>query len=179
MGLERLFDLLVEFIDLFRCWFIIDQYERGIVLQLGKFRREVGPGFHLMLPFRMDQVLVDNVVTRTANLRTQTLTTQGGKDVVLSPVLSYRIRDLKKFMLEVEGAEHALADVTYGTIADMVRHSTFEDMLTDEWHDALYKEVRKQGFCFGIEVLAVRLSDLGQLRSFRLINSTDVVEYKE
>jgi len=173
MGLERLFDLLLEFMDLFRFWQVIDEFERGIVLQWGKFRREVGPGLRLVCPFGIDEVLVDNVVFKTSNLRTQTLTLKDGKSVVISPVISYRIRDIKRFLLEVEGAEDALADSTCGTVGEMVRHCDMRELMQDEWHEKLYQEVRKQGFRFGIEVLAVRLSDFGDMRTFRLINSND------
>ncbi len=180
MGLEKLFDLLLEFLDLFRFWQVVDQYEQGIVLQLGKFRRDLKtPGLKIICPFGIDQVFTVNVTLHTMNLRTQTLTQKDGKTIVMSPVLSYRIRDAKKFTLEAESADDALADITYGTVAEMVRQSTMEEMMDDTWHELLYKEVRRQGFAFGIEVLAVRLSDFGALRTIRLINSDDATAGEE
>ncbi len=173
MGFERIIEIALEFIYWFQFWFVLDEYEKGVVLQLGKFRREVGPGFWFCLPFGIDQVLQENFTFRTARLRTQTLTTKDLKTVVVSPVVAYRIKHIKKFLLEVESAEDALKDVTYGTMGEKIRSAHFLDMMTDEWHDELYKEVREQGFIFGIEVLSVRLSDFGEIFTARLINSND------
>lgn len=173
MGIEKLLDLLIEFVDLFRFWEVINQFERGVVLQLGKFRREVGPGIQLICPFAIDKVLTDNVTFKTGRLRAQTLTTKDRKTIVVSPVVAYKIKHIKKFLLEVEGAEDALEDMTYGTVGTLVRKTRFDEMMSDEWHDTLFEQVRKEGFKFGIEVEAVRLSDFGDILTIRLINSDD------
>jgi len=179
MGIEKLFDVLLEFINLFRFWEVVHEFEQGIVLQFGKFRRVVGPGIRFILPMGIDCIIVDNITFKTSNMRSQTLTMRDKNTLVVSPVIAYRIHDIKKFLLEVESAEDALRDCTHGTVGEMVRHSTLDEMMTDEWHAKLYSKVREQGFQFGIEVLQVRLSDFGSLRTIRLINSNDYVEAVE
>ena len=71
---DRLFDFLFRFIELFRCFTVINEYERGIVLRLGKYNRELDKGFHWLLPLAIEEALSENVVITTINLNSQSLT---------------------------------------------------------------------------------------------------------
>ncbi|MHC4157181.1 MAG: SPFH domain-containing protein, partial [Planctomycetota bacterium] len=162
MGFEKVVELFLQFIGLFKFWEVIDPYERGVVLQLGRFRREIGPGWWLRCPFGIDKVISSNVVFKTIRLPSQTLTTIDGGSLVLTPVVSFKILDIKKFLLEVDTATGALKDSVCGVVGEMIRHSTMKEMMKDEWHTCLRDEVRRLGRKFGISVVKVRLPDFGK-----------------
>jgi len=168
--LDRLVDAIVDFLDLFRFWEVVDHFEEGVVLRLGKYRCKCGPGFHWIAPFGIDQVLTENVVLDTIDLGPQSLTTSDGRDVVISGVVSWKIRDIKKVLLDVDGAESVLTDSAYGLIQDAVEQSQWEDVRTAEFTTAVTKAVRSKAFAWGIEVTAVQFRDKSKCRSLRLWN---------
>ena len=167
---DRLIDLLVEFVGIFVFWVVIDQYERGVVLRFGKFQREIGPGLHWLIPFGVDAAMTDNVVTRTDSLRNMTFTLRDGVSVVASAVVRYNIRDVKKALLEVEGIDHVMNDAILANMSDMVRASTWEDLPTPEFGEALSKACRKSGWKYGVEIENVAFSDLCRTKSLSLMS---------
>lgn len=165
---DKLIEIVLQFIDLFRFWEIIDDYERGIVLRLGKYSKSLDPGLHFITPLGVDKVLKDNVVPRTANLGAQALVTLDGKQITVSAIVTAQIRDIRKIFLEVENVDQALTDSCYATIGDLVVTHTWDQLRTPEFSDTLTKACRKQAFRYGIEILRVQLADLMPSRGIRL-----------
>jgi regulator of protease activity HflC (stomatin/prohibitin superfamily) len=166
--IDKLIDLIVNFMDLFRFWQVINEYERGIVLRLGVFQRELEPGLHWVIPFHIDNVLHDNVVPRTVALGAQSLMTKDGVTVAVSGVVTARIRHIRKALLEVEGVDHALVDSCSAAVAEHVARATWDELRAVASGEALLKECRKQEFQYGIEILRVQLSDITTCRVVRL-----------
>jgi regulator of protease activity HflC (stomatin/prohibitin superfamily) len=167
--LDRLIDLLLQTLGLFQFWTVLDEYERGVVLRLGRFHREIGPGFHWMVPMGIDMALTDNVVTRTDTTRNLTLTLRDGTTVVCSAVVRYNIRDVKKALLEVEGIDHVIQDCVFGNISDVVRGASWEDLPSPEFGENLTKMCRRQAWRYGVEIENVVFSDLCRSRSLSLM----------
>lgn len=165
---DRLIDIALQFIGLFRFVIVIDEFERGVVLRFGKYNKTLEPGLHWLIPFNIDNVLVDNVVPRTVNLGAQGLTTRDGKTVTLSAVITAQIRDVRKAMLEVENVDSALIDSCYAAIGDLVVAHDWESIKTPEFSELVTKACRKQAWRYGIEVLRVQLADLTPSRALRL-----------
>ena len=167
--LERLVEFFQSILSLFQFWTVVDQYENGIVLRLGKFYRELDPGFHWVIPLGVDRVLCENVALETKNLGTQSLTTKDGQFVIVGVVLSYRIKDVKKFLLEVEDADSVLKDSTYGVVGEYVASSTWEEISKLETQTEIHQEIRKKAFRWGIEVVTLQFSDISKSKTIRLI----------
>jgi regulator of protease activity HflC (stomatin/prohibitin superfamily) len=165
---DKLIDILLQFVDLFRFFIVIDEFERAVVLRLGKFNRTLEPGLHFLIPFNVDNTIVDNVVPRTVNLGAQGLTTKDGKTITLSAVVTAQIRDIRKATLEVEHVNEALVDSCYATIGDLVVAHDWDDVRKPEFSITLHKACRRQAMKYGIEILRVQLSDLTPSRAIRL-----------
>lgn len=168
--IDRLLDFLLEILDLFRFWTVIDAFEEGVVLRLGKYSRTIGPGLHLMLPFGLEEDMTESVVPTTKNLGPQSLTTFDDVAVVVSGVITYRIHDIKKVLLEVEDAETCLEDSSYGVIGEMVNHTEWDSLIDAEFHEELSKMIRKRAWRWGIEVMQVQLAEVAKCWSVRLWN---------
>lgn len=166
--LDRLIDLLLQWISFFVPFVVIDQFEQAVVLRFGKFNRELDPGFHWIIPFDIERVIADNVVPRTVNLGAQSLTTRDGRQVVVGGVVTAQIRDIRKATLEVEGVDHALQDSCYGAIGALVASRSWDDVQREDFSDELTKSCRRQAWRFGIEILRVQLSDLSLAKTLRL-----------
>ena len=157
---DRIIDVLLSIVGWFQFWTVVDQYERGVVLRFGRFQREVGPGLHWLIPFEVDRVLVDNVVIRTDNTRNMTFTLQDGTTVMASVIVRYRIDDVKKALLEVEGIDHVINDCVLGNVSDLIRRATWEDLPKPEFGEALNKVGKRQARRYGVAIENLQFSDL-------------------
>lgn len=177
--LDRIVDFFLNFAKAFQFWVIVYAYEQGVHMRFGKFLRVLQPGLWFCWPFHMDHVLVDNVVTRTVHIGAQSLTTKDGKSVVVSAVITLKINDIYKALLEVESIEHAMMDVCYGSVSRHVDSSTWEQLHSEEAFDGLSKECRRAAKRYGLEVDRVQLADLSVCKTFRMVNSDHPTRYEE
>ena len=155
-------------IGLFKFFTVIDAFEEGVLLRLGKYKRTVKPGLRFHWPFYIDNILTDNVVTDPLSLGTQSLTTKDGKSIVISAVVTWRIFDVRRTLLEVDGAESALYDVASGYIHEQVAANTWATIRKPEFPATLKKHIQKQARKWGISVTNVQFSDCSLSRSYRL-----------
>lgn len=165
---DRLFDFFATVYESFLPATIINEYEMGVVLRFGKYHRTIGPGLRWIIPFNVENVLKDRVVRTTSYLQVQSLTTKDGKNVVSSPILVYKIGNIKRWLLEVDDAEDALHDVTYGINEELTINTAFDDVMTPEFTEELTRRVKEAGVAWGARVEAVKFSDRTKTKSLRL-----------
>ena len=165
--IDRLLDLLLSALDLFRFWVVIEAFERAIVLRLGLHVRTLEPGLHFVWPLNIERVLHDNVVLRTTTIQPQSLTTADGETVVVSAVVTSRIEDIAKAILEVEGVDHALMDACFGAIGEAVAKSTWADLTSEKFAQDVTKTCRRQAKAYGVHIERVQLGDKAKCIAIR------------
>lgn len=181
-ALDKLFEIIRECFFFFVPFVVIRHFERGVQLRFGVKHAVLEPGFHWVRAFNIDEVLKDNVAPRTYRI-VSNLTTLDGRSVVVGIVITARIRDIVKALLEVEHMDDALKDAAHGVLFRYVAGHTWDDLRAvqkpvddaadedgtkDTGPDELYRGCRKLAFRWGVEVIRVQLSDLAQSRSIRL-----------
>ncbi len=170
--LDRLIDLIKEWLEFLQFVTIIDSYERGVVLRWGRLHRVLEPGLHWYWPLNVEQVFTHPVVLDTMPLREQSLTTADGVSVVLTGVISYEVVDVAKLLLEVQGARNAIEDAACGVIGDKVVRSTWQEVSDAAFANAVAIEVRRNAKKYGIHVTQLLFQDLTKSRSLRVWNSS-------
>lgn len=169
---DKLVDLFIQFIKIFQFTLIIAPWQRAIRLRLGKFHSILEPGLHFYFPFWIDRVVGESVVMETMQIKPQSLTTKDGKTVVVTAVVTFRIEDIRTFLLDVEGRNNAVEDSTYGSISSYVMKKTWEELVAlDDLGNELTKTVRRQAKRYGVDIISVQIMDFIQCRPLRLITS--------
>lgn len=174
---DKFFEVLKECFFFFVPFVVLRHYERGVKLRKGINKGKLDPGFHWVIPFNLDEVLKDNVAPRTIRI-VSNLTTLDGRSVVVGIVVTAKIRDIEKALLEVENMDDALRDSCHGSLFRYVTAHTWDDLRAaqtptddedeEKGPEELYKSCRKMAFRWGVEVMRVQLSDLSVSRSIRL-----------
>lgn len=177
--IDRLMDFLTGCVKIFQFWCIVYAYEQGVQMRFGKFLKVLDPGLHYCLPFHIDHVMVDNVVTRTVHLGAQSLTTKDGKSIVVSAVVTMRIADIRKALLEIESIQHAMVDACYAAVTAHVSVSTWEALHDTDAFDNLTKLCKRQARRYGLEVERVQLGDLAICRTYRQVTSDHPTRYED
>lgn len=168
---DRVFDFLVQIIGIFHCWMVIDVYERGVLLRLGKFVRVLEPGFHWTYPFYIDRVISENVVPRTHRMPGLAVTTTDGRAIGFDAIITYAINDVVKAVLGCEHVEDAIADTCSGLICTELSKLSWEELHTKGAPDSLTKVCRSRGWRWGVEIQAIQLSGTAVVKSIRLVSN--------
>ena len=167
---DRLIDFLVSILGLFAFWTVIDPFELGIVLRLGRYSRTIEPGFHFVMPLGFEEVLSENVVPTTTNLNEQVLTCSDGVAVVAATMVRWSISDVRKTLLEVEDADEVLEDTCYGQTTKVIAAlpwSQLSDISAIE--TTLLAAMRRRSHQWGIKVHEVSFTDLAKVKVLRVV----------
>jgi regulator of protease activity HflC (stomatin/prohibitin superfamily) len=141
---------------------IADQWERVVVLRLGKFTELKGPGVFFIVPV-IEKVAywIDNRIITTSFKAEKTLT----KDTVpvdVEAVLFWKVLDAKKAALEVEDYRSAISWASQTALREVIGKSFLSDML--EGREKLDKELQKiidlRTIEWGVHVSSVEIRDV-------------------
>lgn len=168
---DRIFDFIESVWEWFIPWVIIDAYEMGVVLRLGKFNRVINPGLRIIWPFGIESVKYETVVRQTAYLDVQSLTTKDGKTVSVAGIITFTITDIKKFLLDIDDGENDMSNMVYGIIADCVEDTNWREIKTQVFNCRVFGHAQKEcnEYC-GVNIIAIKWSDKATSRNLRLWN---------
>lgn len=168
--LDKLIDIVLQFIDDLVPWVVIPHYDRGVRLRLGKPCGVLECGFHWKVPFA-DQILTHMIMPTTMNLSEQSVVTADGTAVVVKAVIKYEVENVERLLLEVNSASDALSDMAQGLIRDKLIAADWKDCNNDKITSDISRSIKIEAKKWGIRVLTVVLTDLSPMRSIRLLNS--------
>jgi regulator of protease activity HflC (stomatin/prohibitin superfamily) len=147
--LDRLIDVLIEFIGLFQCWVYIDAFEKGVVLRVGKFHRTIDPGMRWTIPFGIETVIRANAMPDPMYLSVQSLHTADDFQCTVQIGVIWKIIDIKVFLIDNESTEAMVGMLCEGIVRDAVNGSTWEEVSASEFPNsmraAMNRKVRKRG----------------------------------
>lgn len=167
--MEKLLEILHEIWDRIMPGVIVDCYEGGVLLRLGKYHKDLQPGLTWFIPI-MYRAMTEIVVENSETLHIQRLTTADGHSVCITPVVSFNIRDVKKYLLDVEGRGTFLSDGVSSAVSKYVRTTKWEDLAKEENMKTLLTHIRRRSGRYGVEVLSVEFRDIVKVRALALVD---------
>jgi len=174
--LESLINFIISLWQWFIPFRVVDQWEMGVILRLGKFKRVAAPGFHWIIPFNVDKLMTAASVVQTHRLNKQSITTKEGKQIVVSAVIKFTVTDIRAFLLDVFQSGDAIEDVSMGGLRKIIASKSWDECQHDDLEEELKKAVKAEVKKFGIEVQKVTLPDLACIRSIRLLQDKMIDE---
>ncbi len=141
---------------------IVNQWERVVLLYLGRFVGIRGPGLVIIIPFlNTIPVTIDTRVITTSFNAEETLT----KDTVpvnVDAVLFWQVFDVQKAALEVQTYKDSVLLAAQTALRDVIGKTMLADMLAGrEMIDAeLQKTIQRRIDGWGINVLSVEIRDV-------------------
>jgi regulator of protease activity HflC (stomatin/prohibitin superfamily) len=110
---------------------VANQYQRAVVLRLGRFQAIRGPGLYWIIPLVEWQFTVDQRTVTTAVEQQETIT-KDNVPVKINAVVWYRIFDPKKAILEVRAVDDAVIQVALTTLRTGIGRYTLDDVLKEQ-----------------------------------------------
>jgi regulator of protease activity HflC (stomatin/prohibitin superfamily) len=141
---------------------VADQWEKAVVLRVGRFRTLAGPGIFTIIPL-VDTIAywIDLRIITTSFTAEKTLT----KDTVpvdVEAVLFWKVTDPKKAALEVEDYRSAISWAAQTALREVIGKSFLADMLEGrEKLDAILQKIIDQRTeQWGIHISSVEIRDI-------------------
>jgi len=167
---ERVLDFIAASWNILRPLLVVSDYEGGVVLRFGRYNREITPGLNWKIPLADNAIITSTVITTMA-LRPQTLTTKDDLTIVLSAIVKYHISDVRAYLLDIWDSADVLNDLTLGAIREIIASVNYEDLRGSLIEEEVLKTVKDEASRYGVDIHKVTFSDLGKVRSLRLITN--------
>lgn len=139
---------------------IIRQFERAIILRLGKYQTQVGPGIQKRIPF-VDNVLVVDIREKVREFKAERMLTKDNIPVTIDAILRYRIIESrsKDALLNVENFNEMIQQVSQTTLRNNIGSSLFQDVLSkrEEINENIKSIISKEASGWGMEVTGVEI----------------------
>jgi len=140
---------------------IISQWQKGVVFQLGKFSREIGPGLNIIIPV-IEYVRYVDMRVRTMDVVPQEVMTKDSVPVKIDAVVYYQIFDAAKSIISVENFALASTLLAQSKLRDVLGKYDLDTLLANK--DQLGKEVLEilQGptDVWGITIISVEIKNI-------------------
>ena len=140
---------------------IINQYERGVVLRLGKFSRTLQPGFRVIIPY-VDKMLKVDVRTTPMDIPKQEVITRDNVTVNVDAVVYARVIDAQKAVLETTNYKYATSTFAQTALRDVTGNFDLDEILSkrDEISAQIREIVDAQTDKWGIDIESVKLQNI-------------------
>lgn len=140
---------------------IINQYERGVVLRLGKYSRMLNPGFRIIIPY-IDHMTKVDVRTTPMDIPKQEVITRDNVTVNVDAIVYFRVIDAPKAVLETTNYAYATSTFAQTALRDVTGNFDLDEILSkrDEISAQIREIVDAQTDKWGIDIENVKLQNI-------------------
>ena len=140
---------------------IVNQYERGIVLTLGRFSGIKEPGLRFLIPGIQTMRKVD-VRTTPIDVPKQEVITKDNVTVSVDAIVYFRVINAAKAVLETTNYVYATSQFAQAALRDVTGNFELEDLLSkrEEISGQIKEIVDAQTDKWGIDVESVKLQNI-------------------
>jgi regulator of protease activity HflC (stomatin/prohibitin superfamily) len=139
---------------------IIRQYERAVILRIGKYHRQSGPGIQSRIPFA-DSIMVVDIREKVREFNAERMLTKDNVPVTIDAILRYKIIETrsKDALLNVENFNEMIQQVSQTTLRNNIGSSLFQDVLSkrEEINQHIKSIISHEAGNWGVEVTGVEI----------------------
>ena len=140
---------------------IVNQYERGVVLTLGRFTGVREPGLRIVVPIIQRMIRVD-IRSTPIDVSKQEVITRDNVTVNVDAVVYLRVIKPDRAVLEITNYVYGTSQFAQAALRDVIGNADLDDVLTkrDEMSRLIKEIVDKQTDEWGIDVEAVKIQNI-------------------
>jgi regulator of protease activity HflC (stomatin/prohibitin superfamily) len=159
---------------------IAAQWERGVVLRLGKFQSIKGPGLMYIVPF-VDSVRFVDLRLLTLNIPSQQVITKDNVPAAIDGVLFFLVADAEKAVILVQDFAFAIAQYAQATLRDVVGGLSLDELLTEreQIQKRIAEVVEEHIRGWGLHIDSIRLQDIEMPEDLKRIMSRQASAERE
>lgn len=137
---------------------ILKEYERGVILALGRFWRVKGPGLILVVPIIQQMFRVD-LRTVVMDVPPQDVISRDNVSVHVNAVVYFKVVDPQRAVLQVENYYEATSQLAQTTLRSVLGQHELDEMLAEreKLNSDIQKILDSQTDAWGIKVSIVEI----------------------
>jgi regulator of protease activity HflC (stomatin/prohibitin superfamily) len=143
---------------IFSAFKVLAEYERGVILTLGRYTGTKGPGLIIVIPM-LQKVLKVDLRTVVMDVPPQDVISKDNVSVSVNAVVYFRVMDPSKATLQVENFYEAISQLAQTTLRSVLGQHELDEMLTER--DKLNQDIQvildEQSEPWGVKVANVEI----------------------
>ena len=157
----EVFIIIVAAVVLLSSIRVVNQYERGVVLTLGKFTGVREPGLRLVVPVIQQMTKVD-MRTMPIDVPHQEVITRDNVTATVDAVVYFRVVNPEKSVLQNTNYILSTSQFSQAALRDVIGNADLDDLLSkrDEMSHQIKEIVDVQTDHWGVDVEAVKLQNI-------------------
>jgi regulator of protease activity HflC (stomatin/prohibitin superfamily) len=140
---------------------IVKEWERGVILRLGRLVGAKGPGFFLIIPF-VDRMIKVDLRVVTLDVPRQDVITRDNVTVGVDAVVYFRVVDPEAAVVKVLDHIKATSMISQTTLRNVLGQHELDELLTqrEKLNQALQKIIDEQTDPWGVKVSIVEIKQV-------------------
>ncbi|MEU9093119.1 SPFH domain-containing protein [Streptomyces sp. NPDC087901] len=141
---------------------VVKQYERGVVLRLGRLRADIrGPGFTMVLP-GVERLRKVNMQIVTMPVPAQDGITRDNVTVRVDAVIYFKVVDAASAVVEVEDYRFAVSQMAQTSLRSIIGKSDLDDLLSnrEKLNQGLELMIDSPAVGWGVQIDRVEIKDV-------------------
>jgi regulator of protease activity HflC (stomatin/prohibitin superfamily) len=140
---------------------ILPEYERGVILRLGRYIGTRGPGFFLIIPF-VDTMRKADLRIITMDVPPQEVITKDNVTVRVNAVVYFRVVEPDSAILKVMDYVRATSQISQTTLRNVLGQSELDELLTqrEKLNQALQQIIDEHTDPWGVKVSTVEIKEV-------------------
>jgi regulator of protease activity HflC (stomatin/prohibitin superfamily) len=152
----------VVFIVLLRSLRIAYEWQRAVILRLGRFDRLGGPGLYLLLPFIEQVTVVIDTRIQTTSITAEQALTHDTVAVGVDAIVFWRVSDAKAAAINIANFREAIERVAQTTLREMIGSTDLSRLLSDRQtaDEKLRQSITSKTIDWGVTATSVEIRDV-------------------
>jgi len=161
MQLASIFVVLIILMILSSAIKIVKEFERGVILRLGRLKGAKGPGIFFIIPM-IDRMYKVDLRTKVLDVPVQEVMTRDNVPVRVNAVVYLRVMDASKSIIQVQNFIAATSQISQTTLRSIIGQAHLDELLSerDKLNRDLQKIIDEATDPWGIKVSAVEIKDV-------------------
>ena len=140
---------------------VVDQYERAVVLTLGKYTSTRQPGLTWILPVIQRMIKIDLRIT-TTEIPQQEVITKDNVPVGINAVVYFKVESAENAILNIKNFTQAVSQYAQAALRDVIGGIELDSLLSEREKTAeeIKKIVDEATTAWGINVTDIKIQDI-------------------
>lgn len=140
---------------------VVAEWERMVVLRLGRFQSVRGPGMRLIMPI-FDTPLFIEMRIQTVDIQKQQAITQDNVPVLVNGVIFFKVTEAESAALKVQNYRHSISRLAQATLRDVVGRLSLDELLShqERLESEIASNVDATSRAWGLHVEAIKIEDI-------------------
>ncbi len=141
---------------------IAQEYQRGVLFRLGRYKGLRGPGLFWIIPLGIERAVIIDIRTRTISAEQQQTITRDSVTIKVNAVLWYRVVDAAKSVIAVSEVSNAVYQLALTSLRNIIGQHNLDEVLQerDKINGLLKENIASSTSQWGVEVERFEMKDV-------------------